>query len=371
MARSHTLTFIGLNATRFLSVVALLLVFSSTIRVMVTNIKAVNRFQSVRIANSTDVMLDCDYIDGSTVPNQPAGVFWAIVASLLIIFQVIILLLSELGWPAVFFDRFFPVLGANFGLGALGVFQCLIGVQILSHHVDEFTLVSAFFVFSVGCLNILLGLIFRDSAKTKRALGGESDGNKDLIAPFKPSLQINTSLAPPFAFASEADAVSYASWKASDMAKAAYGFGHQDEKAAGLGDVAIAHPEENAPRYPSPTPSEETEESRYSQHSKAASDEHPAEWYPAPMFAHCAPEPLSPREPRAPSPRSHRAPSPRSHRARRPSPSPVRSISSRSASSDSSSSRSSSASESPRPQTPPHFPAHASPSRYGRNHGAF
>lgn len=32
---------------------------------------------------------------------------------------------SEVGWPASFFDRFFPVLGRSFGLGALGIFQCL------------------------------------------------------------------------------------------------------------------------------------------------------------------------------------------------------------------------------------------------------
>jgi len=44
---------------------------------------------------------------------------------LLIIGQVIILLLSEVGWPAAFFDRFFPVLGQDFGLGALGIIQCL------------------------------------------------------------------------------------------------------------------------------------------------------------------------------------------------------------------------------------------------------
>lgn len=162
------------------------------------------------------------------------------------------------------------------------------------------------------------------------------------------------------------------------MAKAAYGFGRQSEKAAGLRDVAIAHPEENLPRYPSPAPSEESE---YSEHSKPASDAHhepaAAEWYPTPMYAYTP----SPREPRAP-----RAPSPRSHRARRPSPSPARTASSRSASSDSSSSRSSSASsyappprpfretihipDSPRPESPPH-PGHASPSRYGRNPTAF
>lgn len=61
----------------------------------------------------------------STVPNQPAGVFWAVLNRLLIIGQVIILFLSEIGWPSAFFHRFFPVLGDEFGVGALGVIQCL------------------------------------------------------------------------------------------------------------------------------------------------------------------------------------------------------------------------------------------------------
>ena len=61
----------------------------------------------------------------STVPNQPAGVFWAVLNRLFIIFQVITLILSEMGWPMSFFNRFFPVLGSDFGLGPLGVMQCL------------------------------------------------------------------------------------------------------------------------------------------------------------------------------------------------------------------------------------------------------
>jgi hypothetical protein len=61
--RFSPVIFAGLNATRFLSIVALLLVFASSILVMVTNIKAVNRFQANRITNSTDIMLDCDYIE--------------------------------------------------------------------------------------------------------------------------------------------------------------------------------------------------------------------------------------------------------------------------------------------------------------------
>jgi hypothetical protein len=62
---------------------------------------------------------------GSTVPTQPAGVFWAVVNRLFIIFQLVFLLLSEVSWPMAFFDRFFPVLGSQFGLGSLGIFQGL------------------------------------------------------------------------------------------------------------------------------------------------------------------------------------------------------------------------------------------------------
>jgi len=32
---------------------------------------------------------------------------------------------SEISWPIKFFNRYFPVLGSEFGLGALGIFQCL------------------------------------------------------------------------------------------------------------------------------------------------------------------------------------------------------------------------------------------------------
>ena len=33
--------------------------------------------------------------------------------------------MSEFGWPSVFFTKFFPVLGKEFGLGALGLIQML------------------------------------------------------------------------------------------------------------------------------------------------------------------------------------------------------------------------------------------------------
>jgi hypothetical protein len=48
-----------------------------------------------------------------------------VVSRLLLIFEVVMLLLSEVGWPLAFFDNYFPVLGSTFGLGALGIFECL------------------------------------------------------------------------------------------------------------------------------------------------------------------------------------------------------------------------------------------------------
>lgn len=259
MLPPRAITFMGLNAVRVLSLVSLILVFSSTIYVMVTNVKAVNYFEANKV-NATD-LVDCDYIEGSTVPNQPAGVFWAVVASLLIIFQTIILFLSEVSWPMSFFDRFFPVLGSGFGLGALGIFQCLISTQILSHHVDDFTLVSAFFLFAIGCLNMLLGLIFRESAKHKRSIRGWRAEAKGILptASDKRPVFVNatpSSISSMFSNNEKApqDAgLDYStSWRSTH--KQGYGFGRQGEKAAGLRDLILQKPEESLPRYMTPTP---------------------------------------------------------------------------------------------------------------------
>ncbi|TDL26894.1 hypothetical protein BD410DRAFT_714984 [Rickenella mellea] len=230
--------FIGLNAVRFFSIVALLLVFSSSILVMVDDIKAVNRFMSAgsHATNGTSVdhnMTDCDYIEGSTVPNQPAGAFWAVTNRLLIITQVIFLLLSEVGWPDKFFRNFFPVLSMDFGLGALGVIQCLIGAAVLSHHVDEFALVSAFFLFAVGCLNILVGLIWRQSAKDKRSLTSWRDQKKNILP--APVSSIASKIGPPSFI--------------SHQTFGGLGFGRQGEKQAGLKGYLLTKPLESLPRY--------------------------------------------------------------------------------------------------------------------------
>lgn len=222
----------------------MLLAFSSSIFVLVNDIQAVNHFQN----HATDATTqDCDYIEyvanivmlkplvaneftfrGSTVPNQPAGVFWAVVNRLLIIFQVIILILSEVGWPAAFFDRYFPVLGRAFGLGPIGIFQCLLGAAILSHHVDDFSLVAGFFLFSLGCLNMLLGLIFRESAKTRRSIAewrAEAKGALPSSRDMRPTFaRPNSTFVPSF----------FKNGSEKSDGKPGFGFGAQGEKAAGL-----------------------------------------------------------------------------------------------------------------------------------------
>jgi hypothetical protein len=171
--------FYGLNLVRFISVVSLILVFASSFYVMAMDIISVKQFRkdSKQPGESPEgILAGCDYIGNSTIPGQRGGIAWAVINRLFIIAQVTILAFSEMDWFPQLFDRFFPVVGPEFGLGPLGVFQCLIGGTVLSHHVREFALVSGFFLFSIGGLNIIIGLILGVAAKTVRSGGmWESD----------------------------------------------------------------------------------------------------------------------------------------------------------------------------------------------------
>jgi len=250
-------TFIGLNIVRALSIIALLLVFSSSIVTMVHDIEAVNKFVTAGKSDNSTLtvdMVNCDYIEGSTVPNQPAGAFWAVVNRLFIIGQVVFLILSEFGWPAAFFNRFFPVLGTDFGLGALGVIQCLIGATILSHFVDDFALVSAFFLFAIGCLNILIGLIWRQSARAKRSVTSWREQSKGVLPTHIAGMDVRSASSSVFSgrekHSDEETSESFAS------SRAGYGFGRQGEKSAALKGYTISRPVESLPRYaPKPTAS--------------------------------------------------------------------------------------------------------------------
>ena len=106
---------------------------------------------------------------------------------------------------------------------------------MLSHHVDEFSLVSAFFLFSLGCLNVLLGLVFRERAKPRRALRAwkESDDvlpRTSLRSGPRPFIASAASTVNPVAPWDEKGAAARSGTLLSQ--KSGMGFGRQGEKAA-------------------------------------------------------------------------------------------------------------------------------------------
>lgn len=255
--------FIGLNVARFFSVLTLLLVFSSTIDVMVGDIHAIKRgataapdVKNVNI-NGTEYYYDCDYLENSTVPLQPGGSMFAIINHIFIIFQCILLLLSELSWPAWFFDDFIPVLGRDHGVCILGFLQIFIGAAVLSHHVSTFALVSAFFLFAVGCINVLLGLTFRAAIKQKRSL---TSWRERVNTPALPRTAQDFRSAGAtvvnaggsiFTHMTGSTATTMTEKPAGlgEASHAGFGFGRQGEKQAGLKGFLISRPVESLPRY--------------------------------------------------------------------------------------------------------------------------
>ncbi|KAF9065710.1 hypothetical protein BDP27DRAFT_1549490, partial [Rhodocollybia butyracea] len=139
------------SIVRALSIIAMLLVFSSNIEVMVTCSKAVNFYEAHEGKNNATMgAMNMDYCVSFTEVLNPL-VLTDVCGAVEVPF-----LISQLGYSCLNapFTHFFPVLGSGFSTSALGIFQCLIGAHILSHHVDEFTLVSAFFLLSLGCLTL-------------------------------------------------------------------------------------------------------------------------------------------------------------------------------------------------------------------------
>lgn len=171
--------FIGLNVVRALSLVALVLVLASNVLIMVQDVNAVrspgsnvhvNVTTGTNTTHADEELADCEYFEGSTVPHTPAGPFWAVLNRILILIQVILLIFSEIGWPNAFFTRFLPFLNDEHGVGAIGVLECLIGAQVNSHAVADFPMVVAFLLFSIGCLNLILALVFGKAAKSHRSI---------------------------------------------------------------------------------------------------------------------------------------------------------------------------------------------------------
>jgi len=122
--------------------------------------------------------------------------------------------------------------------------------MILSHHVDDFTLVAAFFLFSLGCLNMFLGLVFRESAKVRRSILSWREQAKGIL-PTKQDLR------PQFARPASGFVANLFNRNGDngsgpdEFGRTGKGFGRQAEKAAGLRGFLISRPLETLPRFAS------------------------------------------------------------------------------------------------------------------------
>ena len=149
-----------------------------------------------------------------------------------------------------------------------------IGAAILSHHVNSFTLVSAFFLFSLGCLNILIGLIFRAKVKPRRSITAWKERAKDVLpAPvlggFEKGMEFSRTVGvePPRFMSNVFDTPGHiprnntgdsgVSRSTTGTSKSGLGFGRQGEKTAELKGFILTRPVESLPRY-APKPTEQS-----------------------------------------------------------------------------------------------------------------
>jgi hypothetical protein len=112
---------------------------------------------------------------------------------------------------------------------------------VLSHHVDDFALVSAFFLFAIGCLNILVGLVWRQSAKSKRSFTSWRDQAKSALPTHVAGVDVRPMMPskPPSFMSSMFSGDERHHDSDTGSSKPGFGFGRQGEKAAGLNGVCF------------------------------------------------------------------------------------------------------------------------------------
>nr|XP_031861305.1 uncharacterized protein CI109_003277 [Kwoniella shandongensis]KAA5528377.1 hypothetical protein CI109_003277 [Kwoniella shandongensis] len=246
--------FIGLNVLRAMSIVALALVFAANIVTMVDDIKII---KSV-VKDGDEFTEECDYFEYSSVPDQAGGAFWSVLNRVFIAFECILLTMSEIGVPRRIFEEFIPILGPGHGLGCLGVFQALIGAQVLSHYCKRFPQVSSWLLFIIGCFNILANVSSltpqtrmaatawdmvsekRSRSATPSGATGAGGGGGDNEA--KPTLSRS-------ATASSDSPLLPQNTTAPGARFGGFGFGRQGEKAAAERGWKISKPADALPRY--------------------------------------------------------------------------------------------------------------------------
>lgn len=162
--------FIGLNVLRAISMIAMILVFSSTILLMVNDSNTYYRLQNLDLLQTSKD--DCDYYPESDVPTTTWGIFWIQLDRFWILCLCVTCFLSEIGIKLIsaFFHKFIPILGPSFGTMPLGVIQVMIASSLLSHYVKGYTLATPWLLFFVGLLNTAAGIGFGYRGKLRRSL---------------------------------------------------------------------------------------------------------------------------------------------------------------------------------------------------------
>ncbi|KAL1408188.1 hypothetical protein Q8F55_004993 [Vanrija albida] len=185
--RPSSVLFVGLNALRALSIIAMLLVLISNIVTIVGDaavLKAAKHTNEVTstvsttstvhsrraaefnttVATSANNTWTCNYMQHSTIPSQTGGAFWSILN------RTLVLIASEVGFPKTLFDVYLPMLSKGHGLGCLGALQAFLAASVLSHYSSLFPQVASWMLFVMGCLNMVVGIFLREKARALRSL---------------------------------------------------------------------------------------------------------------------------------------------------------------------------------------------------------
>ncbi|SPO20210.1 uncharacterized protein UTRI_00603_B [Ustilago trichophora] len=154
-------TFIGLNALRLVSLVVIILVFTTLIMGLIEDIRDYHNDANMDEARTDD----CAYVPGTSIPMQTWGIFWVEFHRALLLLGVIALFFAELSWFGIpRLERaaqvWFPILSRTRGLAALGCVHVVIATSILSHYLDEFPLVVSWMLFVIGLCYLCMGVAF-------------------------------------------------------------------------------------------------------------------------------------------------------------------------------------------------------------------
>ena len=153
--------FLGLNALRLISLVVIILVFTTLVMGLVEDVRDYHN-DAIREEAQTD---DCAYLPGTSIPMQTWGIFWVEFHRSLLLLGAAALFLAELSWFGISrleqtAQSWFPLLSRTRGLAALGCVHIVLASSILSHYLDEFPLVVSWMLFVIGLLYLCLGVAF-------------------------------------------------------------------------------------------------------------------------------------------------------------------------------------------------------------------